>query len=83
MNINFASQGAVNISIFNFQDIMNLKYAFKPNLGFKIIEITLLPKQNSSAIQTNIMQPEFSIKASENLGQLFYEVSLLKVLPFF
>ena len=55
MNINFASQGAVNISIFNFQDIMNSKYALKPNLGFKIIEITLLPKQNSSAIQINIM----------------------------
>lgn len=45
---------------------MNSKYAFKPNLGFKIKEITLFPKQNSSAIQANIMWPEFSIKASEN-----------------
>ena len=66
MNINFASQGAVNISNFNFQNIMNSKYAFKPNLGFKIIEITLFPNKNSSAIQANIMWPEFSIKASEN-----------------
>ena len=73
MNVNFASQGAVNISIFNFQNIMNSKYAFKPNLGFKIIEITLLPKQNSFAIQANIMWPEFSIKASENQLSYFTE----------
>ena len=44
---------------------MNSKYVFKPNLGFKIAEPILLPKQNSIAIQINMMWPEFLIKVSE------------------
>lgn len=65
MNINFASQGALTIHIFSFLNIMNSKYVFKPNLGFKIVEIILFPKQNSIAIQINMTWPKFSIKVSE------------------
>lgn len=44
---------------------MNSKYVFKPNLGFKIVEIILFPKQNSIAIQINMTWTKFSIKVSE------------------